>query len=88
MIIHEVKERDPKNKGAADKRGLEFSDEILTEKTEIDTYQQEKETLENELVGQGPDSFDKVIKVKKLDEQINKLQEELSSSNLLHRQRD
>jgi len=87
LIIHEVKERDPKGKGAVEKRGLEFSDEILTEKTEIDAYQQEKETLENELVGQGPDSFDKVIKVKKLDEQINKLQEELSSSNLLHRQR-
>jgi cilia- and flagella-associated protein 57 len=38
LIIHEVKERDTKSKGVADKRGLEFSDEILTEKTEIDTY--------------------------------------------------
>jgi len=86
LIIHDVKDRDPKGKNK-ERECLPFSDEILTEKTEIEQYVQEKEQLEGELQGQGPDSFEKVIKVKKLDEKINKLSDELLSSNLLHRQR-
>lgn len=37
LIIHDVKDRDPKGKGR-DRDGLQFSDEILTEKQEIDQY--------------------------------------------------
>jgi len=48
LIIHDVKDRDPKGK-AREREGLQFSDEILTEKQEIEQYIQEKETLENDL---------------------------------------
>lgn len=40
LIIHDIKDRDPRG-GAKREReglGLPFSDEILTEKTEIDTF--------------------------------------------------
>jgi len=38
LIIHDVKDRDPKGKNR-ERESLAFSDEILTEKTEIDQYQ-------------------------------------------------
>lgn len=37
FIIHDVKDRDPKGK-QREREGLPFSDEILTEKTEIEQY--------------------------------------------------
>ena len=86
LIIHDVKDRDPKGK-QRDREGLPFSDEILTEKSEIEQYHQEHDQLDNELNGQSNESFEKVMQVKKLDDQINKLQEELSSSQLQHRNR-
>lgn len=48
LIIHDVKDRDPKGKTRV-RDCLPFSDEILTEKQEIDTFIQDKEQLENEL---------------------------------------
>jgi hypothetical protein len=86
LIIHDVKDRDPKGK-TSQREGLPISDEILTEKTEIDGYVQEKEQLDNELQGQSQESFEKVMNIKKLDDKINKLQEDLSSSQLQHRNR-
>ena len=86
LIIYDVKDRDPKGK-SREREGLPFSDEILTEKQEIETFIQDKEQLENDLNGQGSESFDKVMQLKRKDEQINKLQEELSSSQLQHRNR-
>lgn len=47
LMIHDVKDRDPKGKGK-DRDALQFSDEILTEKSEIDQFIQEKEQLDNE----------------------------------------
>jgi hypothetical protein len=84
LIIHDVKDRDPKGK-TSQREGLQISDEILTEKTEIDGYVQEKEQRENELSGQSNESFEKVMNIKKLDDKINKLQEDLSSHQLTHR---
>jgi hypothetical protein len=82
LIIHDVKDRDPKGK-SKDREGLPFSDEILTEKQEIEQYATEKEACETELSGyNNGDSFDKVMKQKKLDDKINKLKEELSSLQL------
>lgn len=72
LVIHDVKDRDPKGK-TRERDCLPFSDEILTEKQEIDTFIQDKEQLENELQGQGNESFEKVMKLKRKDEQINKL---------------
>jgi len=77
LIIHDVKDRDPKGK-SREREGLPFSDEILTERTEIDQFQQDKDQLENDLHGQD-ESYEKMMKQKKLDDKINKLQEELSS---------
>jgi hypothetical protein len=55
----------------------------LTEKQEIEQYATEKEACETELSGyNNGDSFDKVMKQKKLDDKINKLKEELSSLQL------
>ena len=86
LIIHDVKDRDPKGK-TNQREGLPISDEILTEKSEIEGYTTEKDQLENELSGQSQESFEKVMNIKKLDDKINKLQEELSSSQLQHRNR-
>jgi WD40 repeat protein len=51
LIIHDVKDRDPR--GGVNKRdfgdSLNFSDEILTEKTEMEEFDNQKETAENEL---------------------------------------
>ena len=86
LIIHDVKDRDLKGK-SRQRECLPFSDEILTKKQEIETYIQEKEKLENDLLGQGSESFDKVMLLKKKDAQINKLQEELSNIQIQHRNR-
>lgn len=37
LIVHDVKDRDPKGK-TRERECLQFSDEILTEKSEIDQY--------------------------------------------------
>jgi len=66
-MIHDVKDRDPKGKGR-DRESLQFSDEILTEKQEIDQYMQEREQLESDADGQKGESFDKVLTIKKLDD--------------------
>mmetsp|Transcript_26937 Transcript_26937/g.41056 ORF Transcript_26937/g.41056 Transcript_26937/m.41056 type:complete len:159 (-) Transcript_26937:433-909(-) len=71
LIIHDVKDRDPKGK-TREREGLPFSDEILTERQEIEQYIQEKDHYENELHGQQNESYDKLMKLKKLDDKINK----------------
>lgn len=85
LIIHDIKDRDPRGgaKRERDGLGLPFSDEILTEKTEIDNFQTEKEGLENDFNNANqPDSVEKIMKVKRLEDQIVKLQEELSNSQV------
>ena len=50
LIIHDIKDRDPR--GAKREReglGLPYSDEILTEKAEIEAFITEKEGLENDF---------------------------------------
>jgi WD40 repeat protein len=51
LIIHDIKDRDPR--GGVIKRDfggvLNFSEEILTEKQEMEEFDTAKETLENEL---------------------------------------
>lgn len=86
FIIHDVKDRDPKGK-SRERECLPFSDEILTDKADIDNYASEKDQLENEFNGQSGDNFEKYQKTRRLDEKITKLQEELSSSTLQHRNR-
>jgi WD40 repeat protein len=50
LIVHDIKDRDPRGaKRERDGLGLPFSDEILTEKTEIEAFITEKEGLENDF---------------------------------------
>ena len=47
LIIHDVKDRDPKSKGK-EREILPYADEILTEKQEIEAYIQDRDNLEND----------------------------------------
>lgn len=77
LIISDVTDKDMKNNLRREHVGLPFSDEILTEKAEIEQYSNEKETLENELSNirevEGVDSNN--VKGKNLDDTIKKLRE-------------
>jgi len=71
LIIHDVKDRDPRGGVKREREGmnLPFSDEILTEKTEIEYYFNEKENLENDLSNANAnENIEKMMKVKKLDD--------------------
>ena len=84
MIIHDVKDRDPKGKNR-ERECLPFSDEILTEKNEIDQINQEIEQLNNDLSGQGADGgFDRMIRMRKLEEEHSKLEEEYAQMRMDH----
>jgi len=77
-----VKDRDPRGgiKREREGLGLPFSDEILTEKQELENYINEKESLENDFNNANqPDSVEKIMKVKRLEDTISKLQEENSN---------
>lgn len=77
LIIHDVKDRDPRGGIRREREGLNlpFSDEILTEKTEIDNYQNEKENLETDLANlqNQSDNVDKMMKAKNVEDRISKL---------------
>lgn len=84
LIIHDVKDRDPKGK-SKERECLPFSDEILTEKNEIDQINQEIEQLTNDLNGNGTDGgFDRMLKMRKLEEQLSQLEEHYANMRLSH----
>lgn len=85
LILHDIKDRDPRGGAKRDREGLglPFSDEILTEKQEIDNFMNEKDALETDFNNANqPDSVEKIMKVKRLEDTILKLQEELSNSQV------
>ncbi len=56
---------------------LNFSDEILTKREELDNYTNERENLENEFNNNNnPDSVEKIMKVKNLEDEITKLSDD------------
>ena len=84
LIIHDVKDRDPRG-GKRDREGtmLNPSDEILTKREELENYYTEKENLENEFSNSSnQDGVEKMMKVKNLDQEIAKLQEDSSNAQL------
>lgn len=84
LMIHDIKDRDPKGK-QRERECLAFSDEILTEKNEIDQINQEIEQLTNDLNGSGPDGgFDRMLKMRKLEEQLQHLEEHYANTRLTH----
>jgi cilia- and flagella-associated protein 57 len=86
LVIHEIRDRDPR--GGTIKRNfgsvLQFSEEILTEKSEMEEFDNLKETLENELqAARDPASgVDSKMGSNEQDQQIAHLQEVLSNSQL------
>ena len=77
LIISDVKEKDLKGGLRREGVGLPYSDEILTEKQEIEQYINEKEGLENEFNNtSGAEGVDTAMKLKRLEDAIAKLQEE------------
>lgn len=87
LIIHDIKDRDPR--GGVIKRDfggvLNFSEEILTEKTEMEEFDNMKDTLENELqAARDPAStgVDNKMGSNTQENDINNLQEQLSNSQL------
>jgi hypothetical protein len=71
LIIHDVKDRDPRGGIKREREGmnLPFSDEILTEKSEIEYYFTEKENLENDMTNaSNGESIEKMMKGKKLED--------------------
>ena len=84
LMIHEVKDKDPRGGLNARERvdnSLPFSDEILTEKTEMDEIQAKRDQLINELaaardpsqagVNDKSSANDQEEKIKKLHEQLS-----------------
>lgn len=81
LFIFDVKDRDAQ-RGLSRREGmmLPFSDEILTEKKEIEQQQQEKDKYEGELNSHSQsDHMEKMMVNKKLDDQISKLEEQRSN---------
>ena len=91
LIIHDVKDRDPKSKGK-ERDILPYADEILTEKQEIEQQEQEREQLESDFNnmahnGGGQDNYDKITKKRKLQERLTKIKEEVSTLSVSQRSR-
>ena len=89
-MIHEVKDRDPRssiNRYVRDPTLL-YSDEILTEKSEMDDINTERDRLLNELSSARDPSHTGVnekASANDLEDKIKKLQEQLSSQQLMIR---
>ena len=51
VVIHDIKDRDPRGAAKAQREGLAlpFSEEILVDKQDIETFISEKEQLEGDL---------------------------------------
>ena len=90
LMIHEVKDRDPRssiNRYVRDPTLL-YSDEILTEKSEMDDINTERDRLLNELSSARDPSHTGVnekASANDLEDKIKKLQEQLSSQQLMIR---
>lgn len=83
-MIHEVKDRDPRGgpRGALRDPSLMYSDEILTEKSEMDDINAERDRLINELASARDPSHTGVnenASANDLEDKIKKLHEQLSS---------
>ena len=85
LMIHDVKDKDPRGglvRRDRDQGMLPFSDEILTEKSEMDDIHGERDRLKNELETARDPSHSGVAEKSSASEQeemIKKLHEQLSS---------
>jgi hypothetical protein len=76
LMVHEIKDKDPRGLVARKTGDANFSEEILTEKTEMDAYQTQIDSLKNEL-NQITDpekmDIDRVNNTRDLDRAFNEL---------------
>lgn len=85
IMILEIRDRDPRGGLIkADQKLLNFSDEILTEKSEMEQYYTEKEQLDNDLAAARDPSqgVGTEAGTKPLEAEINKLNEDLNQNHI------
>lgn len=82
IMVHSVKDRDPRGlKRGGEGRRLKPSEEILTEKAEIDGYITDREQKQQELSNMSnPENLDGVLSGKKQEDELAKLEEEKANS--------
>ena len=91
LMIHEVKDRDPRGglvRRDRDQGMLPFSDEILTEKSEMEEILNDRDKFKNELLSARDPSHSGVnekASANDLEDKIKKLHEALSSQQLMIR---
>lgn len=84
VIIHDIKDRDPRGaKAQREGLGLPFSEEILVDKQDIETFVSEKEQLEGDFQGAGSqnDNVALMVEISHKNEEKDKAQERLTSES-------
>ncbi len=77
LIIHDVKDRDPRGIRREKEIGIDYSDEILTVSTQIDELNTKKKTLENDNAGlTDKDGWHDMLELKKKDDEFAKIRED------------
>jgi hypothetical protein len=83
VIIHDIKDRDPRGSKTREGLGLPFSEEILVDKQDIESFISEKEQLEGDLQGAGSqnENVGLMVEMQKKTEEKDKQQERLTSDS-------
>ena len=85
VIIHDIKDRDPRGAKAREGLGLPFSEEILVDKQDIEAWVSEKDQLESDYQGQGGGSQTEnvalMVEIQKKGEEKDKANERLQSES-------
>lgn len=83
VVIHDIKDRDPRGAAKAQREGLAlpFSEEILVDKQDIETFISEKEQLEGDLQGAGgqTENVALMVDISRKNELKEKAQDRLTS---------
>jgi len=84
LIIHDIKDRDPRGAKAREGVVLPFSEEILVDKQDIESFISEKEQLEGDFSNTGGGHTENValmVEISKKNEEKDKAQERLTSDS-------
>ena len=83
MIIHDIKDRDPRGAKGREGVGLPFSEEILVDKQDIETFISEKEQLEGDFSNTGghTENVALMVEISKKNEEKDTAQERLSTES-------
>lgn len=84
VIIHDIKDRDPRGaKAQREGLGLPFSEEILVDKQDIESFITDKEQLEGDYQGAGgqTENVALMVEISKRNEEKDKAQEKLTSES-------